>query len=382
MTMGPAPMMSTLLMSVRLGTPALLHHLYEAIEEIPDVVRPGTGFGVPLEAKRWPVGACEALPAAIEERYVGGLEVRRERVRVDRKAVVLAGDDDRSPFQVFYRVVCAVMPELHLHGPGSGCEAHKLVAQADPESRNPGVDDLADGAYGVVAGFRVARTVRQEHPVGPERKGIRSRRLRRKNRDPAAVIDEHAQYVAFYAVVVRDDVKARLGALAEPAAGLPPPFGPLVGPSGRHDLRQIHSCKTGKSPRGFHGLVCVIGAREHGAVLGAFFAKDPSEASRVDARDRDHLVRDEKIGEIPFGPPARDRSGHIPDHQTRGEHLSRLQVLAVGSGIADVRMGQRDDLAAIRWVGEDLLISGDGRVENDLPRGEAGRSGRRASKDS
>src|SRR2546427_2488557 len=150
MTMGPAPMMSTLLMSVRLGTPALLHHLYEAIEEIPDVVRPRTGFGVPLEAKRRPVGACEALQAAIEEGYVGGLEVRRERVRVDREAVVLAGDDDRSPFQVFHRVVCAVMPELHLHGPGSRCESHKLVAQADPESRNPSVDDLADGAYGVV----------------------------------------------------------------------------------------------------------------------------------------------------------------------------------------------------------------------------------------
>src|SRR6266699_5033046 len=151
MTMGPAPMMRTLLMSVRLGTPALLHQLCEAIEEIPDVVRPGARFGVPLEAERRPIGACEALQAAVEERYVGGLEVRRERVRVDCEAVVLAGDDDSSALQILYRMVGAVMAEFHLHGPGSRREPHKLVAEADPESRNPGVDDFADRADRVVA---------------------------------------------------------------------------------------------------------------------------------------------------------------------------------------------------------------------------------------
>src|SRR5438309_10021398 len=292
MTIGPAPMMSTLLMSVRLGTAALLHHLGEAVEEIPDVVRPGARLGMPLKAERRPVGACEALQAAVEERYVGGLEVRRERVRVDREAVILAGDDDRSSLQVLHRVAGAALPALHLHGLGAGGEPHELVAEADPESRNPGVDDLADGAYRVVAGLRVARTVRQEHPVGPEREGIRCRRLRRKNRYPAAALDEHAQYVAFDAVVVRDDVKARGGALAEPAAGLPSALRPFVGPGARHDLRQIHSRKTGKGPSGFHGPIRVVRTREHGAVLGAFLAEHAGEAPRVDARDGDHFVRD------------------------------------------------------------------------------------------
>src|SRR5438034_6704292 len=114
MTMGPAPMMSTLLMSVRLGTPALLHHPCEAIEEIPDVVRSGARFGMPLEAERRPVGACEALQAAVEERYVGGLEVRRNRVRVDHEAVVLAGDDDPLAIQILHRMVCTMVAELHL----------------------------------------------------------------------------------------------------------------------------------------------------------------------------------------------------------------------------------------------------------------------------
>src|SRR5437660_4943303 len=337
MTMGPAPVMSTLLMSVRLGTAALLHHLCEAVEEIPDVVRPGARLGMPLKAERRLVDACEALQGAVEERYVGGLEVRRERVRVDREAVILAGDDDRSSLQVLHRVVGAVMPELHLHGLGAGGEPHELVAEADPESRNPGVDDLADGAYRVVAGFRVARTVRQKHTVGPEGEDILCRRLRRKNRNPAAAIDEHAQYVAFDAVIVRDDVKAQGGALAEPAAGLPSPLRPFVGLLARHDLGQIHPGEPGKGSSRFQRPIRVVRTRKHGAVLGAFFAEDAGEAPRVDARDGDHFVRDEKIGETPFGPPARGRSGQIPDHQTRGEHLSRLQVLAVGPGIADVR---------------------------------------------
>src|SRR5256885_13746805 len=224
MTIGPAPMISTLLMSVRLGTAALLHHRCEAVEEIADVVRPGACLGVSLEAERRPVGARETLEASVEERYVGGLEVRRERVRIDREAVILAGDDDRSLLQILHRVVRAMMPELHLHGPRPGCEPHELVAEADPESRNTGVDDLPDGAYGVVAGLGVARTVRQEHPVGRERKSILRRRLRGKNRNAATALDEHAQYVAFYTVVVRGNVKARVGAFAETAARPPSPF--------------------------------------------------------------------------------------------------------------------------------------------------------------
>src|SRR5438445_819107 len=146
MTVAPAPMISTLSTSLRLGTRSLLHQLCEAIEEVPDVVRPGARFGMPLKAERRPIGACEALQAAVEERNMGGLEVRRERVRVDREPVVLAGNDDRSALQIFHRVVGAVMPELHLQGLRAGSEPHELVAEADSERGSPGVDDLADRA--------------------------------------------------------------------------------------------------------------------------------------------------------------------------------------------------------------------------------------------
>src|SRR6267378_5992589 len=129
-------MMRTLLMSVRLGTLALLHQLGEAIEQVADIVRPGARLGVPLKAERRPVGARETLKTAVEERNVSGSQIFRKRAGVDREAVVLAGDDDRPVVQVLHRVVGAVMPELHLHGLRARSEAHELVAQADAEGRN------------------------------------------------------------------------------------------------------------------------------------------------------------------------------------------------------------------------------------------------------
>src|SRR5712691_13469187 len=100
MTIGPAPMIRMLLMSVRLGTASLLHQFGKSVEQIAHVMRAGARFGVPMVAERGPVGASEALQAAVEERHVGGLEVRRERVRIDREAVVLAGDEDRAALQI------------------------------------------------------------------------------------------------------------------------------------------------------------------------------------------------------------------------------------------------------------------------------------------
>src|SRR5258706_450727 len=63
MTIGPAPMMSTLLMSVRLGTLALVHQRCEAIEEITDVVRP-----------RARLAAGPRVPRAVGQKYSVGLE--------------------------------------------------------------------------------------------------------------------------------------------------------------------------------------------------------------------------------------------------------------------------------------------------------------------
>src|SRR5258708_12728555 len=97
MTIGPAPMISTLLRSVRLGTLALVHQLCEAVEEIPDVVRPGARFGMPLETERRPVGAREALQAASEPRHARRLQIARKRAPLYTKPSLLPANDHPSP---------------------------------------------------------------------------------------------------------------------------------------------------------------------------------------------------------------------------------------------------------------------------------------------
>src|SRR5262249_60820379 len=120
-------MMSTLLMSVRLGTLALLHQFREAVEQIADVVRAGARLRVPLEAERWSVSPRQSLKRPIKERNVSGTEIGRHRRRVDCKTVVLTGDDNLAGIQILHRVVGAVVPELHLQRLRPRREPHQLM---------------------------------------------------------------------------------------------------------------------------------------------------------------------------------------------------------------------------------------------------------------
>ncbi len=52
-------------------------------------------------------------------------------------------------------------------------------------------------------------------------------------------------------------------------------------------------------------------------------------------------------------------------------HLPRLHVFTVGARVANMRIGQCDDLAAIGRIREDLLVSRHSRVEDDLADGLA-----------
>src|SRR5262245_58780913 len=98
MTIGPAPMIRTDLMSVRFGMSLRLrgrfrlagmrfHEPHELVEQVVDVVRAGARLGVPLETERGAIRALESLQAAVEQRDVRDARGRRQRGRVDREAV-------------------------------------------------------------------------------------------------------------------------------------------------------------------------------------------------------------------------------------------------------------------------------------------------------
>src|SRR5690242_15848624 len=102
MTIGPAPMIRMLFMSVLFGM--LLHHLREAIEQITDVVRSRARFWMALEAESRPVGPRQSLEGTVEEGYMRRPQVSAYRLGIDCKTVVLAGDHHLPGVEVLHRM--------------------------------------------------------------------------------------------------------------------------------------------------------------------------------------------------------------------------------------------------------------------------------------
>ena len=77
----------------------------------------------------------------------------------------------------------------------------------------------------------------------------------------------------------------------------------------------------------------------------------------------------------------RREARQVADHESRGEGLTRLDVVDVHADVADVRIRERDDLAGVGRIGEDLLVAGHRRVEDDFARGVALGADRATSED-
>jgi hypothetical protein len=58
--------------------------------------------------------------------------------------------------------------------------------------------------------------------------------------------------------------------------------------------------------------------------------------------------------------------GKFAHHQRLDVRARRFLVIRVGANIADVRIGQADDLARVTRIGEDFLIAGEAGIENDF----------------
>jgi hypothetical protein len=67
--------------------------------------------------------------------------------------------------------------------------------------------------------------------------------------------------------------------------------------------------------------------------------------------------------------PAAGEQRQIADHQTRRPDTIRFDILDVGTGVADVRIRQRDDLPGVRRIGENFLIAGHRGVEHHFTNG-------------
>ena len=128
------------------------------------------------------------LQGAVEQRLVGHAQVGRHGGLLDRKTVVLSGDHHGVVINIFYRMVAAVVAELHLNGLRTACQRQQLMAEADAKYRNIGFEEFLNRGNRVVARRRIARTVGQEDTVRIHLQNIFSRGFRRHNRQAAAAI--------------------------------------------------------------------------------------------------------------------------------------------------------------------------------------------------
>ena len=107
------------------------------------VVRAGARLRMALEAEGRPVGARDALQRAVEQRAVRHPHVRAGSVvSSTAKPWFWLGDHHAAGLEVEHRMVRAVVAELHLHRLRAAREPEQLVAEADAEDRDVGLEQL------------------------------------------------------------------------------------------------------------------------------------------------------------------------------------------------------------------------------------------------
>ena len=238
------------------------------------------------------------------------------------------------------------------------------MSQTDAESRHAGIQEFSDRLDCVVAGLGIARAVRQEYTVGFERQRFFGRSLRRQHGELAAPAREHAQDVVLHAVVIGDDVIFRRCRCPVPCAQRPLGLIPLIGLVATDHFREVHAGQAGEGARlpkrkGFVDL-----ASHQAATLRAFVAQDAGEFAGIDSGNRRDVLIAQVTGQVLAHAEIARADRQIADDQSGGEDLVRLGVFRIDADIADVRIGQRDDLPAIRRIGQDFLIAGHRGVEH------------------
>ena len=121
-------------------------------------------------------------------------------------------------------------------------------------------------------------------------------------------------------------------------------------------LCQVHPLQAGEFASGPDGLLRVrAGAGQDATALGALVPDDSRELARVDIGDRDGFAAAQVVVQTLLRAPVADGHGEIADDQAGGVDPGGLEIRDVGAGVADMGIGQRDDLAKIGGIVEDLL---------------------------
>ena len=114
MTIGPAPIIKMLSISVRLGI--FVHQRDKPFEEVMAVLRAGARFRMMLDRKHRLADDPQSLIGLVEKRQMRGLDTSRQAIGVDDEAAVLAGDLDRAGKHILDRMIGTAMPSRVVTG--------------------------------------------------------------------------------------------------------------------------------------------------------------------------------------------------------------------------------------------------------------------------
>ncbi len=352
------------------------------VEVVRGVVRAGSRLGVVLNAEHRALPQAQALDHAVVEvdvtdrrravrgvewlqgpgghvgpgaalaRFRGNVALPRQR---GGEAVIVAGDVDPAGGEVHDRLVHAAVPVPQLVGAQAERQGEDLAAQADAEDGPPGVQHPAHRVHRVRGRGRVAGAVAEEHPV----------RLGRQDLVGAGGGGHHQHLAAPGREVAR---RGGLDAQVDGDHAVPGrPFGAdRIGLGRAHHPGQVRPghLRAGQHPlqKPFRAGLHRADGRPHGALL----ADPPGQHPGAAYGDAGHALGPEVGVQVPRRPPAGGEPGRLAHHVAADPDPPGFGVFVVDAGVADVRGGHGDDLAAVRGVGQRLLVSGHAGVEDHL----------------
>ena len=109
--------------------------------------------------------------------------------------------------------------------------------------------------------------------------------------------------------------------------------------------------------------------RDDDAFHGAGAADFARDGARVDVVEARHALLRQEVGEAFFIVPVRPVRGELADNEAMDERFARLHEDVGDAVVADERIRERQNLAAVRRIGQAFLIADNARIEHDFARG-------------
>ena len=106
----------------------------------------------------------------------------------------------------------------------------------------------------------------------------------------------------------------------------------------------------------------------------AFGAEMADEGAGIEFGDDGIWFLARKCAGVVIGAPVAGERGELADDESFDVGLDGLVIVGAGAVVADLGIGEDDDLAGIGGIGEDFLVAGQGGIEDDFAGALGGRT--------